>query len=256
MRLSIIIFFISALSFIDCNAQKAIPEGTFYIKDNIYIDKEPISNIAYATFLASIEQFWAPQMSDSLRKLPLFGIETKKLFAIRDSTWRWKNKNLIDKMQIPKIYYKGVDTNISLRKYLGVQKKIRNIPVAGINYEQAKMYCKWRTDMVLLYYSSKSHTFADRNKFFTKINYRLPKIDEWESAFQKNSYCRNKMPFYWEASDSPAYDIFIMYNKLISELLLEEGSLIQADSKSYKIRKDEEVPKNEKGFRCVCEVND
>jgi len=256
MRPPILIFLISALSFIDCNAQKAIPEGTFYLKDNIYIDKEPISNIAYATFLASVEQFWGPQMSDSLRKLPLFGIETKKLFAIRDSTWHLKNKNLIDKMQIPKVYYKGVDTNISLRKYLVVQKKIRNIPVVGINYEQATMYCKWRTDMVLLYYSSQSHTLAERNKFFTSINYRLPKIDEWVSAFDKNSYSRNKMPFYWEVSDSPAYDIFIMYNKLISELLLEEASLIQSISKSYIFRKKEEVPKNEIGFRCVCEVND
>ena len=64
------------------------------------------------------------------------------------------------------------------------------------------------------------------------------------------------MPFYWEVSDSPAYDIFIMYNKLISELLLEEASLIQSISKSYIFRKKEEVPKNEIGFRCVCEVND
>ncbi len=195
-------------------------------------------------------------MSDSLRKLPLFGIESKKLFTKRDSSWRLKNKELIAKMQIPKVYYKGVDTNISLRKYLGVQKKILNIPVVGINYEQATMYCKWRTDLILLYYSSESHTLAERNKFFTTLNYRLPKIDEWEFAFQMNSYSRNKMPFYWEDSDSPTYDIFIMYNKLISELVFEEVSLIQSISNSFKIRKQEEVSKNEIGFRCVCEVND
>ena len=110
--------------------------------------------------------------------------------------------------------------------------------------------------MVMLNYSYESHTMAERNTLFTSLNYRLPKIDEWESALQMNSYSRNKMPFYWEDSDSPAYDIFIVYNKLISELVFEEGSLIQSVSNSFKIRKQEEAHKNEIGFRCVCEVND
>ena len=159
-------------------------------------------------------------------------------------------------MQIPKVYYKGVDTNASLNKYLAVNKKIHVVPVVGLNYDQATMYCKWRTDMVMLNYSYESHTMAERNTLFTSLNYRLPKIDEWESALQMNSYSRNKMPFYWEDSDSPTYDIFIMYNKLISELVFEEVSLIQSISNSFKIRKQEEVSKNEIGFRCVCEVND
>ena len=256
MRLPILILLILAFSFIDCKAQKAAPYGTFHLKNNIYIDKEPTSNIGYAIFLAAIEQFWSPEISDSLRKLPLFGIDRKKVFHKRDSTWRLKNKELIAKMQIPKVYYKGVDTNASLNKYLAVNKKIHVVPVVGLNYDQATMYCKWRSDMVMLNYSYESHTMAERNTLFTSLNYRLPKIDEWESALQMNSYSRNKMPFYWEDSDSPAYDIFIVYNKLISELVFEEGSLIQSVSNSFKIRKQEEAHKNEIGFRCVCEVND
>ena len=153
---SSLVFFVNL-----CHAQKESPPGTFLLKDNLFIDREPISNINYAEFLASAEQFWSPEISDSISQLPLFGINRKNLFADKGINWQILHADLIKSLRIPKTYYSCIDTSVTLRKYFTLEK-IRHIPVIGITYFQAAIYCQWRTDMVRLSFSEES---LDRGLF-------------------------------------------------------------------------------------------
>ncbi len=166
------------------HAQKEAPPGVIPLNDSLFIDEHPVSNINYAEFLWSIQQFWSPEKSDSLRKLPLFGlINSQGLHTAKDTMyWRLQHKAFIESMQIPKTPYTDLDMMLPLKTYI-TREKIRNIPVTGITYSQAAMYCKWRTDMVMLLYATKKA--EERGNYYLHLKYRLPTEQEWKTAFIK-----------------------------------------------------------------------
>lgn len=243
-------------------AQKIAPPGTTLLTKSVYIDKGPISNIDYVEFLWSIEGFWSPEFSDSIQKLPSFGIDSAQLNIAKGSSWILKNKAFIDKMQIPKTKYKNIDTVTTLKEYLAVSKII-NLPVIGITYEQAKTFCKWRSDMVKILYAVYSKDSIERKKYYASINYRLPDAKEYEAAFNKFGKVRRKLNYYKGKEAFPynieiaSDNIFIVYKNLISELLLSKGTLFKITSKkTFLVQKqlNDNSTAEKIGFRCVCEV--
>lgn len=166
-------------------------------------------------------------------------------------------------------------------------EKFENMPVVGISWQQAKDFCKWRTEM----YEKTQKKYL--NPPPKKLEYRLPSPSEWElvanagysSKFQKdidkNEYPLNKLHnivVKGEVSDSDykgnpeatitapvkmyfpnKYGVFNLFGN-VSEITnvegLAKGGGWLTEAKDLKAEKNFDYKKANAtlGFRCVCEV--
>lgn len=220
-------------------AQKSIfqnPPGTIQINDSLFIDNVPVDNLMYQEFTSSLKEKWNLKIHDSLKDLQLremdLNILTSDLFnpddkSLYEQVVYSKELNLPDDITTFEYY------NFSIYKYH---------PVIGTSKEQAELFCKWRTDMVNLRWSSllKNDT-AD----FNKIEYRIPKKEEFRLARKRFS----KQDSYLKvAKQSPL--------KLNLKDVRQKKLFFETSYPEY--LKDENPAKNEDYvmFRCICEVKD
>jgi formylglycine-generating enzyme required for sulfatase activity len=238
-----------------CIAQKKYPPGVLPLNDTLFIDSKPVANIHYAEFLYSVEDFWSPDITDSIQALPLFGIDKRTTLTLIKNIKQVKEDLFTKSLQIPKKFYPGIDTSVTLKEYLALQK-IKYIPVTGITYAQAVWFCKWRTDMVRLLYATK--TAKERPEYYREVTYRLPTETEWKTSFMRKGKIKNNFPFNEEHTNPTPYfeSRFITYKKILSEFLLSDQSLIKIDSdkKMTILPAYNQKNRDEIGFRCVCEV--
>jgi len=96
------------------------PPGTVKMYDNFYIDQSEITNLNYLEFVNWVGRVYGKESS-----------ENKKIFP---DTSVWKELGM---------YYNGFSN------YYLKHPSYRNAPVIGVSYEQANLYCKWRTDRVM-----------------------------------------------------------------------------------------------------------
>lgn len=170
MRLSIIFLFFFCLTGLIAQPKlPTIPPGTIKVKENLYIDRDEISNNDYRDYVN-----W-------LRRV--FG----------NNSGQYKNA-LPDSVVTPDYYFKNPEAG--------------NYPVIGITYKQAVAYCKWRTDRIFemdLAYKKLVDLDPDQNSdnYFSIDNikkgkykiekikelqkmkvaeFRLPAKEEWEFA--------------------------------------------------------------------------
>ena len=54
--------------------EKVAPPGTIHLKDNLYIDKVPVTIDSYNEFLRSIQTFWSEKIHNEIDSLPTFGL--------------------------------------------------------------------------------------------------------------------------------------------------------------------------------------
>lgn len=115
-KTSILIIVISILTAFIWTANEPIPPGTIKLKGNFYIDKTEVTNVEYREYL-----FW-------LRKTYNGNPEEYKR-ALPDTTvWADINKAFVE------LYFR--------------HPQYGNYPVVGLSLEQAKEYCKWKSDRV------------------------------------------------------------------------------------------------------------
>ncbi|MDB5229503.1 MAG: hypothetical protein JWN76_308 [Chitinophagaceae bacterium] len=245
-----IFFFFFLFLYADCFAQKEAPPGTFFLRDGLYMDKNPVANINYVEFLVSIQNFWSPEISDSIQKLPLYGLDRREVYRQKDNSWYFKNSAFIESMRRPLLFYEGLDTTPGPKKYQ-VPEKIRYLPVLGITYEQAAMFCKWRTDIVKLNNSVRTET--ERSKYYSHINYRLPTEEEWKYAFNRKAVIKKSLPFFKEPSKKKT---FTVYDSIVSEFLNTRKTVIGYKINTVKVESLDDPLRSSSGigFRCVCEV--
>ncbi len=160
-----------------------LPPGTVYLKDSLYIDKQPIRVVDYLEFLTHIRHSYTPRLHDSIAKLPLYNLSPDIAYHLYDSlpmdtvfykrmltrTWKVLSSDR-------KIY--DVDFHLTSSRYY-------NYPVVNINYYQIFEYCRWRTDMVKINYAVKSKTLKQRKKYPINFKYRQVKRKEWELAMSE-----------------------------------------------------------------------
>ena len=141
---------IIGLSFI--KQKEFIPPGTVQISDTLFADKTEVSNFSWREF-----ESWAAGV---------YGKTSKEYLAVLPDTMVWREKLHYNEPYVIH-YYRHPAYN--------------NYPVVGISYEQAMVFCNWRTTRVKTLLSIKKDF---KNQDF---EYRLPTKVEWE-FFPRFSY--------------------------------------------------------------------
>lgn len=122
------------------------PPGTVKINDTLYADKAEITNMAWREF-----ESWT---------ITKFGKNSKEHLAILPDTLVWRNEHSFNEPYV--IYY---------YKHPGYN----DYPVVGISYEQALLFCRWRSERV------NEFCVIGKKHLNIEFQYRLPTIKEWES---------------------------------------------------------------------------
>jgi len=166
----------------EINKSKGIPPGTIKLNDTLFIDVNPVTNIAYREFVSFLEISYSQVVRDSLKNIPYYGLnyEQFKIFMRRSGN----DADLHSRMQIRT--NQKLSWAMSMDEYINSPTYNYN-PVVFVSYSQANEFCKWRTDVVHLKYTIDSKNEKQRQKYYTKIKYRLPTPDEWDLAMNKFS---------------------------------------------------------------------
>lgn len=210
------------------------PPGTVKIFENFFVDETEISNFSWLEFEYDMKRS--------------YGVFSKEHLAVIPDTSVW-------------MAYPAGDINAK-NYYRSVAH--RDYPVVGISYEQALLFCKWRTIKVKQFYA-----LAYRKEL--KINYRLPKENEWEflvSPIGKNVYgdfvnkdSLNKLSIIPQTTYSGIPNLFKIYNLIgnVSEMVEESGiskggSFMNTSEESLPGKRQAyQSPQAWLGFRCVCD---
>lgn len=135
--------------------------------DNVFIDEVEISNLRYLEFLFYIKRDSTDEYSKAQKP----------------------DTSLYDKMF--NIEYKSGYIDNYLR-YPG----FRYFPVLGVSHEQAKEFCKWRSEFETKLYQSeefkKKH--PSLKDYDVSVIYRLPTVEEWEYG-ASGGYNVDSFPF-------------------------------------------------------------
>ena len=206
------------------------PPGTIFLKDNLFIDKTPVTNIMFLEYLT---------VKDIIRK--------KGFNSFSD--FHKSTDEKFDKLII--LYPSYLETLNQKDSFLTKKNYFENtkyeyFPVLRITKEQAMDFCKWRTEMVL-------YSWVNKNKTINyNINYRLPQEAEMNLAKEYFSQ-RNKFEFHYGKNPTKFktdknVNSFIIYN--ISEFTISENIF----GNNWKNNSPTEFPNEITGFRCVCEI--
>ena len=274
-----VLFFVMGIQFY-CAAQqketvlkKNNPFGTMWLKDNLYIDITPISNVNYREYeyyMYNKIKYNFTEFDSLINSLPYFGYDRI-----------WYEKNFVftpnpdsAKYKIDLRRYQSDTSHPSYLNYLR-NPQYNYYPVLNITNQVAEAYCKWRTDIVMLYYAS-NKKLSERALFHKKIKYRLPTKEEWEYAvthlpikfsFNENISFSGKGSVTQSFSDadlgkhnSLAGKKFILndVSEMVSEKFVAKGRNWN-DSNSWNninFTTSYEDTSTWLTFRCICEVED
>lgn len=128
------------------------PTGTVKINDQLYMDETEITNFNWQEYVMWLENKHGKNAEEYKNALP--------------DTLVWRNKE---------------SQNEPYVQYYYSHPAYKEYPVVGISYEQAVLYCKWRTERVKELFKTKALT-DKKNVYPTNFEYRLPTKEEWEAA--------------------------------------------------------------------------
>jgi hypothetical protein len=245
---------------------KALPPGTVWLTDSLFIDKFPVRIRDYVEFLTSIKNFYNSDLHDSIKKMPKFGLTDMDIAGLREK-FKGDSLEYLKMLTRTWITYSNderrydVDFRLKSTKYY-------DFPVVNITYEQMRHYCRWRTDMVMLYYAVKCKTEKQRRKYPWNFVYRLVKRKEWEMALGEYFYdikrreekLSNNQPdnvvkayveergrdFYYDVDNAAE----TLHNAIVTFNFKWIKSVGLGDISYFKFSE----PSDWISFRCICEV--
>jgi len=212
-----------------------IPPGTFEVSSCFFADMTEVRNIDWLEYTLWTER--------------IYGNESNEYKLVLPDETVWEQENLDAKQQN---YFRHPEYS--------------DYPVVGISYEQAKQYCKWRSDRVneLIwikrtgkdsdYIKNFDYNYEELPKVF---EYRLPSQEEWifisQNKYVKDIDKETKHLSY--PASSSAKKGFYRLNNNVSEMTSEKGIAMGGNwktSDNYNVFKYQGAM-NTIGFRCVCD---
>ncbi len=224
---------------------KINPPGTIELSTNIYIDENPIDNLAWQEY---IFVNWVGQINTN-KEIPYLDVDGSCEFIVEEKYFSEAEK-LTEKSIGFVLFSLDSSSNSGSSKYamgkmVGIQnshsdKEIYsfNYPVIGVNKKEAERYCEWRTKAVLHVYSKMKK--KKRGKHYTKVKYRLPYEDELKQAMEK----------FGSESDE---GLFLNAENVDFKYLNKTFEEITLDGKNHEFVSPFNFEKRV-GFRCVCEI--
>lgn len=243
---------------------KQNPPGTVWLRDSVFIDVNPVKCIDYKEFLAFLKVAYNKELRDSLKNIPSYAIDIESFRSYMRLCG--PDKALYKKMSIPADM--KLSWNMTMDEYLN-SPTYKNFPIVNVSYTQALTYCEWRTDMVMLYYACDSKNEKERNKkYYKKIRYRLPTVEEWDYAMHKfekyiftnyHVYAGEKCATYEAIPQKKKLEFtYIPHN--VAEFSMTENIALGISwrdndtTKNYNKTVKYFRPSDWLGFRCVCEI--
>ena len=141
------------------------PPNTVNIGGGVYMDQTEIANIHWLEFIHYLAK-------DSTRD--------RYISMLPDTTVIWplsKSDIFIGRDGIDSTHQSDPEKMVEhYFRYPGY----RYFPVVGVSYEQAEMYCKWRSEAVML--TVNDELAKNNKKFRVKYTYYLPALEEYRKA--------------------------------------------------------------------------
>jgi len=125
------------------------PPNTVWISDNLFMDKTEVANLSFLEYLHYTNEDSSYQYYQN--QIPTNGV------------WMDKEVPFLDSVKL--------SLSLGYLEYEGY----RFLPVVGVSYQQAKNYCKWRSEIAT------QNFVSTRDKKY-RFEYRLPTEKEWENA--------------------------------------------------------------------------
>ncbi|MFT6815395.1 MAG: hypothetical protein ACJAZ3_001303 [Sphingobacteriales bacterium] len=268
MKISIAFLFICLLvpSLVSFSPKKReAPSGTVYVEPGKYIDQVPVNSYQYNEFVTSVKTLWSVKLSDSLKNIPKYNLANTDIGRmLLTGTSQWVDKELIKKAAISK-ELGIIGANPTYFYY--THQEFYQYPMVNVTMQQAKLYCRWKSDMLMLTYAFGSEDEKDRKKYFEEVNFRLPTADEWSKANFLNlksmkareltSTGVRTFPIIVTKKDKGK---FVHYPFNVSEMTAEPYEAIGLSWKDTEefitdLIQEYKGPQQWLGFRCLCEVN-
>lgn len=242
---------------------KIAPPGTVWLRDSVFIDVNPIKNIDYREFLSFVAVTYSKEVRDTLKKIPSFGIHMENFRTYMRLAG--KDPDLIKKMAIR--YDMMLSWRMNMEEYIN-NPIYKDYPIVNISYNQAIMFCEWRTDMVMLFYATDCKKESQRLKYYTRIRYRLPTAEEFAYALSKFKnniilnkalYAGDKVCTYPAVPQKQKVDFYYIPNNIAEMTLVDKLAVgiswhDEDTTRNYAKTLEYFGPRDWLGFRCVCEI--
>lgn len=247
-----ILLFIFSIS---CFGQEEIrfkhsPPGTIKLNDSLYIDVAPVDNFMYVEFVKSLKNFWSLDIHKELIELNKFGLDIESVEEKFNS--KLTGFNIVELI----IEDSSIASLTNNNRYFN-HPKYSKYPMVNVSKNYAELFCKWRTDMVMLNWAINSKTEVERTEYPSKVEYKLPKTSEFEEAINLFGYSKNKKNV---DKSTPIKPYGIKYKKNYKKAIFLKNNISEytLDSIPYgsnwKSSTDFKELNNYTGFRCVCEI--
>jgi hypothetical protein len=221
------------------NTFKNNPPGTIKLNDSLYFDVAPVDNLMYSEYLVTKDKIPTQSLKKFLENNPNYNIELPKKLGIPHPS--------------QPIVLIQVDSGTIYNRH----PKFSKYPRLVNSKEEAKLFCEWRTEMVMLNWAVKSKTKEERKEYPKKIRYRLPSYNEFMEGLNYFGYSKQKIK---KLDDSPVFPFRLKYIKRPKKAIFLKRNIseITIDSIPFGIHIKDETGFNDtteyNGFRCVCEI--
>jgi len=242
---------------------KIAPPGTVRLNDSVYIDVNPLKNIDYREFVSFLNVSYSKAVRDSMDNLPMYGVNLEEFR--RYMRLAGKDTELLARMRIRQDQL--LSWAQSIDEYLN-NPTFNNNPVVYVSFNQANEYSMWRTRIVMFRWAVEAKNEKQREKYYTKVRYRLPTPEEWDEAMKlySKNVILNKAIF--PQNVAITYPAVPQRGRLrfyyvpgnVAELTATENLAVGISwrdndtTANYTKRVEYFGPRDWLGFRCVCEI--